>query len=107
MSISSQPLLALRFLHDVDINCSTLGAVWTPLQIANVQKDIEGLDVDDDDDMMVLDGYEELPDEAKAKIRQSLKDGHVADEDWKGDPEKNRPGQKGINLWPKKEENQG
>lgn len=79
----------------------------TPIQIANVQKDIDGLDIDDDEDMMVLDGWEELPDWAKEKIKQALKDGHVADEDWKGDPEKNRPGQKGINSARRKKKTKG
>lgn len=31
-----------------------------------------------------LDGFNELPEEFKAKVRRALDQGHVDDEDWKG-----------------------
>lgn len=43
---------------------------------------LDGLDLKDDLD--ILDGYEELPDWAQAKIQFALEHGHVEDEDWKG-----------------------
>ena len=49
----------------------------TPQQIAGLKKDIE-------DDVELLDGYEDMGEDMQAKIRQALMDGHVADEDWKG-----------------------
>ncbi|MCJ1396933.1 hypothetical protein MMC11_000125 [Xylographa trunciseda] len=61
----------------------------TPVQIASLKKDIEG-------NLDYLDGYEDLNDEDKAKVRQALAEGHVADEDWKYDVEMNRPGKKGF-----------
>ncbi|MCJ1282586.1 hypothetical protein MMC26_001911 [Xylographa opegraphella] len=61
----------------------------TPVQIANLKKDIE-------DNLDYLDGYEDLNDDDKAKVRQALADGHVADEDWRYDVEMNRPGRKGF-----------
>ena len=44
----------------------------------------------------MVDGYDELPAEFQEKIDFALKHGHVPDEDWKGDVEVNRPGQKGF-----------
>ncbi|KAK4938755.1 hypothetical protein LTR10_020858 [Elasticomyces elasticus] len=71
----------------------------TPGQIANIQSQIGPLDdLDLDADLpAILDGYEELSIEAQEKIKFALQNGHVADEDWKGEPELNRPGMKGIN----------
>ncbi|EXJ88040.1 hypothetical protein A1O1_04967 [Capronia coronata CBS 617.96] len=71
----------------------------TPAQIKNIQEQVgplEGLDLDDDLPR-ILDGYDELSPEACEKVKFALLHGHVADEDWKGEPELNRPGQKGIN----------
>jgi len=31
-----------------------------------------------------LDGWEDLTPEAQEKLKQALREGHVADEDWKG-----------------------
>lgn len=42
------------------------------------------MDYDDDADMGVIDGWEEITDEARDKLRKALKQGHVDDEDWKG-----------------------
>ncbi|KAL6704350.1 hypothetical protein ACN47E_008306 [Coniothyrium glycines] len=68
----------------------------TPQQISNL---IETTDGDTD----MVDGYDELPAEFQEKIKYALENGHVADEDWKHDPELNRPGQKGfIKKVPKK-----
>ncbi|KAF2274147.1 zf-PARP-domain-containing protein [Westerdykella ornata] len=63
----------------------------TPEQIKNVQSFIDG-------DMDLLEGYEELPQEEKDKVDFAIKNGHVPDEDWKGDIEKNRPGMKGFRV---------
>lgn len=63
----------------------------TPEQIKNVQSFIDG-------DMDLLDGYDELPQEWQDKIDRALKQGHVDDEDWRGDVELNRSGEKGFRL---------
>ena len=49
----------------------------TPKQIANLKETIEN-------DLDLLDGYEELDSESQDKIRKALADGHVDDSDWKG-----------------------
>ncbi|KAG9775777.1 hypothetical protein KCU88_g5058, partial [Aureobasidium melanogenum] len=80
----------------------------TPAQVKNFQDQVGPLeDLDLDEDLpAILDGYDELPPEAQEKIKFALQHGHVADEDWKGDPELNRPGQKGIRKrTPKKKKN--
>ncbi|KAK5229285.1 hypothetical protein LTR47_007887 [Exophiala xenobiotica] len=70
----------------------------TPLQIANLQSQVGPLeDFDDADLSAILDGYDEISPEAQEKVKYGLQNGHVADEDWKGDPGFNRPGMKGIN----------
>ncbi|MCJ1250970.1 hypothetical protein MMC30_008200 [Trapelia coarctata] len=69
----------------------------TPRQIANLKKAIEG-------NLDYLDGYDDLNDDDKAKVRQALADGHVADEDWRYDPEMNRPGKIGFRSPAKKAE---
>ncbi|MCJ1476028.1 hypothetical protein MMC13_004692 [Lambiella insularis] len=61
----------------------------TPVNIASLKRAIEG-------NLDYLDGYEDLTDEDKAKVRQAIADGHVADEDWRYDVEMNRPGKKGF-----------
>ncbi|KAL8944529.1 MAG: hypothetical protein Q9211_000540 [Gyalolechia sp. 1 TL-2023] len=48
------------------------------------------------DDVSMLDGYEELPDDLQEKVKLALENGHVADEDWKGDLEQNRAGKRGF-----------
>lgn len=45
-------------------------------------------------DMKLFDGWEELSDEQKDKVRIALEVGHVDDEDWKGDVALNRKGAK-------------
>ncbi|KAK4971137.1 hypothetical protein LTR66_011511 [Elasticomyces elasticus] len=59
----------------------------TPAVIQNMQE-LSGGDMD------LVDGYDELPEESQHKVRTALEMGHVADEDWKDDPELNRPGAK-------------
>lgn len=54
----------------------TRGCV-TPLQIASIKDATE-------DDLDMLDGYEELPDDLQEKVKQSIENGHVSDEDWRG-----------------------
>ncbi|KAF2267953.1 zf-PARP-domain-containing protein [Lojkania enalia] len=63
----------------------------TPVQIEHWKEDIGG-------DLDLLDGYDELPEHAQTKVREALEMGHVADEDWKGDIEMNRPGMKGFRV---------
>ncbi|PFH56084.1 hypothetical protein XA68_17079 [Ophiocordyceps unilateralis] len=54
-------------------------------------------------DFDAIDGYDELSDHAdiREKISRCIQQGHVDAEDFKGDPEKNKPGEKGIRLTPK------
>ncbi|OCK86229.1 zf-PARP-domain-containing protein [Lepidopterella palustris CBS 459.81] len=63
----------------------------TPVQISNWKEATNG-EVD------LVDGYDELPEKYQAKVRQALEQGHVADEDWRGDVEMNRPGMKGMHV---------
>ena len=49
----------------------------TPVQLINLKETIEN-DVD------LLDGYDEIPEEWQEKIKTALEDGHVADEAWRG-----------------------
>jgi hypothetical protein len=46
----------------------------------------------------MVDGYDELPPEYQKKVQFALDNGHVSDEDWKGDVDCNRPGQKGFRV---------
>ncbi|KAL4931152.1 uncharacterized protein BDV17DRAFT_257230 [Aspergillus undulatus] len=67
----------------------------TPKVIGNINNLIgEG----DDRDLDMLDGYEDLPSDLQKKIQKALEQGHVDDEDWKGDVEMNRPGQNGFRV---------
>ncbi|MCJ1252885.1 hypothetical protein MMC24_000691 [Lignoscripta atroalba] len=61
----------------------------TPRQIQNLKDTI-------DDNLDYLDGYDEITSDMQAKVRQALEDGHVADEEWRGDVEVNRPGKNGF-----------
>ncbi|KAF2191196.1 zf-PARP-domain-containing protein [Zopfia rhizophila CBS 207.26] len=84
----------LRFgsLVTIDEHTSWAWKHWgctTPAQIANLKEESGG-----DTDM--VDGFDELPEELQAKVTDALEMGHVADEDWRGDVEMNRPGQKGM-----------
>jgi hypothetical protein len=56
----------------------------TPKQIEKMQDLLEGLNIDDDKDMEILDGWEELDAGSQEKLREAIRVGHVADEDWKG-----------------------
>ncbi|RDA91179.1 hypothetical protein CP533_4843 [Ophiocordyceps camponoti-saundersi (nom. inval.)] len=51
-------------------------------------------------DFDAIDGYDELNDHAdlQEKIRRCVEQGHIDAQDFKGDLEKNRPGEKGIRL---------
>ncbi|KAF9740051.1 hypothetical protein PMIN02_002787 [Paraphaeosphaeria minitans] len=86
----------LRFATQVTIQEHTSWAYkhWgcvTPAQVANLIEESGG-----DTDM--VDGYDELPAELQKKVDFALQNGHVPDEDWKGDIECNRTGQKGFRL---------
>ncbi|UKZ95444.1 uncharacterized protein TrAFT101_010288 [Trichoderma asperellum] len=53
----------------------------------------------DNYDFDAIDGYDELDDnEVKEKIQRCIKQGHIDPEDFNGDPEKNKLGEKGIHL---------
>ncbi|KAL1960937.1 hypothetical protein VTO42DRAFT_5921 [Malbranchea cinnamomea] len=65
----------------------------TPKQIASLK---EGLG--EDGDLSELDGFDELSEENQKKIREAVAQGHVADEDWRGDIEMNRPGKTGFRV---------
>src|ERR1700744_5838186 len=45
--------------------------------------------------MELLEGFHDLDDELQAKVMQALEQGHVDDDDWKGDVEQNRQGKRG------------
>ncbi|PLB38473.1 uncharacterized protein BDW47DRAFT_104897 [Aspergillus candidus] len=65
----------------------------TPKLISNIKESIgEGEDMDLD----ALDGYDELEAGEQEKIQRAFEQGHVDDEDWKGDVEVNRPGSTGF-----------
>jgi hypothetical protein len=51
----------------------------TPRVIAGV---LESLD--ENKDLTLLDGYDELSPENQAKVREALEQGHVDDSDWRG-----------------------
>jgi hypothetical protein len=36
------------------------------------------------DDIEMVDGYDELPEDVKDKVQRALEQGHVDDENWKG-----------------------
>ncbi|MCJ1360973.1 hypothetical protein MMC16_000068 [Acarospora aff. strigata] len=61
----------------------------TPRQLTNWNETTEG-NVD------YLDGYDEITPELQEKVKRALEQGHVDDEDWKGDVEFNRPGMNGM-----------
>lgn len=61
----------------------------TPQVLANVKDSTDG-------DMELMDGYEEMPEDWQKKFLAAVQAGHVPDEDWRGDPEFNRPGMKGF-----------
>ncbi|KAH4004167.1 hypothetical protein HBH70_064230 [Parastagonospora nodorum] len=63
----------------------------TPKQIANLIESSGG-----DTDM--VDGFDEVPAEYQEKVTFALENGHVPDEDWKGDVEVNRPGKNGFRV---------
>ncbi|KAL7962623.1 hypothetical protein V8C34DRAFT_269340 [Trichoderma compactum] len=66
-------------------------------QIAGLQESCGG--DPDNYDFNAIDGFDELNDEdIKEKIRRCVKQGHIDAEDFKGDPEKNKLGEKGIYL---------
>jgi len=54
------------------------------------EEDEEGKEVN----MSLFDGWEELPDEQKDRVRIAMEVGHVDDEDWRGDVGLNRKGAK-------------
>ncbi|KZF19705.1 zf-PARP-domain-containing protein [Xylona heveae TC161] len=49
----------------------------TPSQIKNVSDAIEG-------DFEQLDGFDEIPEDLQDKVKRSVEQGHVDNEDWKG-----------------------
>ncbi|KAI9371858.1 hypothetical protein BJX61DRAFT_484429 [Aspergillus egyptiacus] len=73
----------------------------TPKIISNMKEIVED---GEERDLNRLDGFEELEPEAQEKVARALAQGHVDDEDWKGDPEMNQPGKSGyrVRATPKK-----
>jgi hypothetical protein len=63
----------------------------TPVQIGNLKEECG-------DDADMVDGYDEIPPEMQEKVQFAIVNGHVSDEDWKGDVECNRPGAKGFRV---------
>ncbi|CAF9909843.1 MAG: hypothetical protein HETSPECPRED_009534 [Heterodermia speciosa] len=61
----------------------------TPVLIANMKEATEN-------NFDLLDGYDELSEDVQQTVRRAFEQGHVDDEDWKGDVEQNRPGAKGF-----------
>ena len=55
---------------------SSRGCV-TPSVLANLKQTSE-------DDLDLVDGYDELPQPLQQKVERALEHGHVDDEDWKG-----------------------
>lgn len=61
----------------------------TPKQISNLVAETGG-------DPESVDGYEDLPEEVQDKVSRAMEQGHVDDDDWKGDTERNRDGKAGF-----------
>lgn len=57
--------------------------------IKNINIHIEGK-------MDIIDGWEELDDQMQGKVRRTMEQGHVDDDDWMGEPAYNRPGMHGM-----------
>ena len=45
--------------------------------------------------MELLEGFDGLNDDLQEKVKRAIEQGHVDDDDWKGEPEQNRPGKRG------------
>ena len=67
--------LVKNLIHSPATLISFRGCV-TPKVLANLKDFLE-------EDLDMFDGYEELLDEYKDKIRRALEQGHVDDKDWK------------------------
>ncbi|GAB1202064.1 hypothetical protein APSETT445_000675 [Aspergillus pseudonomiae] len=67
----------------------------TPRIIASLN---ENLGDGDEKDYEQLDGFEDLTPENQEKVKKALEQGHVDDEEWKGDVEMNRPGKNGFRV---------
>lgn len=54
--------------------------------IHNVMESLDELDDSsgDEKNFTLLDGFDELPEEFRAKVQKALEQGHVDDEDWNG-----------------------
>ncbi|KAI9811300.1 MAG: hypothetical protein M1832_000914 [Thelocarpon impressellum] len=80
----------LRFATQITVQerTSWTGCV-TPRVLDNLKESIEN-------NLDLLDGYDEIPEPEQEKVSRALEQGHVDDEDWKGDVELNRPGQSGA-----------
>ncbi|CEJ56142.1 hypothetical protein PMG11_02363 [Penicillium brasilianum] len=75
----------------------------TPAILSNIAKGVFEKDkVTGDENFQLIDGWEDLPEVYQETVRNALIEGHVADDDWKGDPECNRPGKRGFRLAGKK-----
>lgn len=68
--------------------------------LGNVIKSISGGD-DKPLNVDALDGYDELPDAEKKKVKKALEQGHVDDKDWRHEKGGNKPTEKKASV-PKK-----
>lgn len=57
---------------------------FTPTQIKNAREKLGAEGEQDEVDMSLFDGWAELPEEEKLKVKVALEVGHVEDADWKG-----------------------
>ncbi|KAL4897281.1 poly polymerase and DNA-ligase Zn-finger region-domain-containing protein [Aspergillus ambiguus] len=69
----------------------------TPKIISNLNETIEELS-GDKKDPEAIDGFEDLAPENQERVMRALKQGHVDDDEWNGDPEMNRPGKVGFRV---------
>ncbi|KAH8424124.1 uncharacterized protein LDX57_001878 [Aspergillus melleus] len=65
----------------------------TPKIVSHMQETIAD---EGDGELSTIDGFEDLSEEHQDKVRKAVEQGHVDDEDWKGDVEMNRPGKNGF-----------
>ncbi|KAL5364324.1 poly polymerase and DNA-ligase Zn-finger region-domain-containing protein [Aspergillus floccosus] len=69
----------------------------TPKIISNLNETIEELS-GDKKDPEAIDGFEDLSPENQERVVRALEQGHIDDEEWKGDVEMNRPGKVGFRV---------
>ncbi|KAE8356516.1 hypothetical protein BDV28DRAFT_126772 [Aspergillus coremiiformis] len=68
--------------------CTTPKLIASLNEIVNTDEDSKDFDQ--------LDGFEDLTPENQEKVKRAVEQGHVDDDEWKGDVEMNRPGKTGF-----------